>query len=209
MSPPSSEAVIHVLRCTQDYSKVMYDLIIVKRLAFPVSKTVFLYWTKLVFYLRGDFYIANDHILVFFLFFRKILIPFTSIFLQNFFVVFVISSRWILPFIFKSSFILFNYRCHCKFDNTNTIKVIYTPNYSLSEIFLSEISEEISKPSLLYSFIFLFENVFTFFKTLASNSSYHCAKSVCIRSYSGPYFPAFRLNTERYEVSPCILSKCG
>ena len=29
----------------------------------------------------------------------------------------------------------------------------------------------------------------------------HCVKSVCIRSYSGPHFPAFRLNTERYSVS--------
>ena len=112
MSPPSSEAVIHVLCCTRDYSKVMYDLIIVKCLAFPIFKIVFLYSANLVSYLRGDFYIANDHILVFFLFFRKILIPFTSIFLWNLFV-FLISSRWILPFIFKSSFILFNYRCHC------------------------------------------------------------------------------------------------
>ena len=25
----------------------------------------------------------------------------------------------------------------------------------------------------------------------------HCLKSVCIRSFSGPYFPAFGLNTER------------
>ena len=24
-----------------------------------------------------------------------------------------------------------------------------------------------------------------------------CVKSVCVRSYSGPYFPAFGLNTER------------
>ena len=31
--------------------------------------------------------------------------------------------------------------------------------------------------------------------------SVHCVKSVRIRSYSGPYFPAFRLNTERYSVS--------
>ena len=30
----------------------------------------------------------------------------------------------------------------------------------------------------------------------------HCAKSVRIWNYSGPHFPAFRLNTERYEVSP-------
>ena len=27
---------------------------------------------------------------------------------------------------------------------------------------------------------------------------------VHIRSYSGPYFPAFRLNTEKYSVSLCI-----
>ena len=29
------------------------------------------------------------------------------------------------------------------------------------------------------------------------------------RVISGPYFPAFRLNTERYEVSLRILSECG
>ena len=29
----------------------------------------------------------------------------------------------------------------------------------------------------------------------------HCVKSIRIRSYSGPYFPAFGLNTERYSVS--------
>ena len=28
----------------------------------------------------------------------------------------------------------------------------------------------------------------------------HCVKRVRIRSYSGPYFPAFGLNTERYAV---------
>ena len=30
---------------------------------------------------------------------------------------------------------------------------------------------------------------------------YHCVKSVRIRSYSGPYFPTFGLNTDRYSVS--------
>ena len=30
-----------------------------------------------------------------------------------------------------------------------------------------------------------------------------------IRSFSGPYFPAFGLNTERYEVSLRIQSECG
>ena len=29
---------------------------------------------------------------------------------------------------------------------------------------------------------------------------FHCVKSVHIRSYSGPHFPAFGLNTERYAV---------
>ena len=30
----------------------------------------------------------------------------------------------------------------------------------------------------------------------------HCMKSVRIRSYSGPHFPIFGLNTKRYGVSP-------
>ena len=40
------------------------------------------------------------------------------------------------------------------------------------------------------------------------NISY-TVKSVRIRSYSGPYFPAFGLNMERYSVSLCIQSECG
>ena len=36
-----------------------------------------------------------------------------------------------------------------------------------------------------------------------------CVKSVRIRNYSGPYFSALGLNTERYSVSTCIQSKCG
>ena len=34
-------------------------------------------------------------------------------------------------------------------------------------------------------------------------------KSVRIRSYSGPYFSAFGLNTERYSVSLRIQFECG
>ena len=30
-------------------------------------------------------------------------------------------------------------------------------------------------------------------------------KSVRIRSFSGPYFPAFALNTERYGIFPCSI----
>ena len=39
--------------------------------------------------------------------------------------------------------------------------------------------------------------------------SLRCVKGVRIRSYSGPYFPAFGLNTERYSVSLRIQSECG
>ena len=38
---------------------------------------------------------------------------------------------------------------------------------------------------------------------------YHCEKIVCIRSFSGPYFHAFGLNTERYRESLHIQSECG
>ena len=38
---------------------------------------------------------------------------------------------------------------------------------------------------------------------------FHCMKSVQIRNFSAPYFPAFRLNTERYSISLRIQSKCG
>ena len=37
----------------------------------------------------------------------------------------------------------------------------------------------------------------------------HCVKSIRIRSFSGPRFSAFRLNTEIYSVNLRIHSKCG
>ena len=37
----------------------------------------------------------------------------------------------------------------------------------------------------------------------------HCVKSVRIQGFSGPYFPAFGLNMERYSVSLRIQSECG
>ena len=47
---------------------------------------------------------------------------------------------------------------------------------------------------------------------ISKNSSVHkgehCVKSVCIQSFSGPYFPAFGLNTERYTASSHIQSEC-
>ena len=46
-------------------------------------------------------------------------------------------------------------------------------------------------------------------KLLKYNFTRRYVKSVRIRSYSGPHFPAFRLNKERYGVSQRIHSKCG
>ena len=37
----------------------------------------------------------------------------------------------------------------------------------------------------------------------------HCVKSVRLRSFSGSYFPAFGLNTERYGVFLRIQPECG
>ena len=39
--------------------------------------------------------------------------------------------------------------------------------------------------------------------------NWHCIRSVRIRSCFGRYFPAFRLNTERYFVFLRIQSECG
>ena len=41
------------------------------------------------------------------------------------------------------------------------------------------------------------------------HSKDHCLKKVHIRNFSGPYFPAFGLNTGRYGVSLRIQSECG
>ena len=38
-------------------------------------------------------------------------------------------------------------------------------------------------------------------------SMFHCVKSVRIWSFSGPHFPALRLNVERYEIAHCIQSE--
>ena len=47
-----------------------------------------------------------------------------------------------------------------------------------------------------------------FIKTV-SGWKLHCVKSVRIQSYSGPYFPTFGLNKERYGISPRIQAKWG
>ena len=45
-------------------------------------------------------------------------------------------------------------------------------------------------------------------KAIAKILALHCVKIVGIRSFLGPSFPAFRLNTERYGASLRIQSEC-
>ena len=49
----------------------------------------------------------------------------------------------------------------------------------------------------------------TLMLTISDTNHIHCVKSVRIRSYSGPHFPAFKLNMERYSVSLRIQFECG
>ena len=58
--------------------------------------------------------------------------------------------------------------------------------------------------------------VITFPTGISAFSSVICSqadslyvKSVRIRSYSGPYFPTFGINAERYRISLRIYSECG
>ena len=56
----------------------------------------------------------------------------------------------------------------------------------------------------------IIEKLWNMFKVNNNFSVYnHCVKSICIRSYSGPFFPVSGLNTLRYSVSLRIQSECG
>ena len=51
-------------------------------------------------------------------------------------------------------------------------------------------------------------NVVVNIKPIYLNKYMLCVESVRIRSYSGPYFPAFGQDTDRYSPSLHIQSKC-
>ena len=75
----------------------------------------------------------------------------------------------------------------------------------LNRSFVSFARTGSSFPLLYYYF---FSNFITHSCCVISPGT-HYVKSVRIRSYSGPYFLAFGLNTERYSVSFRIQSKYG
>ena len=62
--------------------------------------------------------------------------------------------------------------------------------------------------SLYKGFDLLYQICLTSRKFKQTKRVYHCVKNVCIRSYTGPHFPAFVLNTQRYSVSLHNQSKC-
>ena len=67
------------------------------------------------------------------------------------------------------------------------------------------------RKSLLNIILFALNNTISLYINISFYLSIlqHCVKSVRIRSYSGPYFPKFGLNTERCTASLGIQCKCG
>ena len=61
---------------------------------------------------------------------------------------------------------------------------------------ISQFSTNVS----LVEFSSVCSDYFSYFWFTFSKTPFHCVKSVRIRSYSGLYFPAFGLNTEKYPV---------
>ena len=59
----------------------------------------------------------------------------------------------------------------------------------------------------LISITLVFSSLTIWYPTVVYNC--HSVKSVRIWGYSGPHFPAFGLNTERYSVSLRVQSECG
>ena len=81
------------------------------------------------------------------------------------------------------------------FTNTNFKSFTVTLPYKIFYLFWYTVSP--------------FQENFDFEKKSLISSNNHYMKSVCIWSFSGPYFPAFGLNTERYREFLRIQSKCG
>ena len=61
----------------------------------------------------------------------------------------------------------------------------------------------------MHYYINIKDVVITFSLAAIKHCRNHCVKSVRIPSLSGPYFPAFGLNAERYGLSLRIQSECG
>ena len=83
----------------------------------------------------------------------------------------------------------------------------FLSRYLLRILFVSEtvVLQNTTRKWLLTAVMFVVAK----YLFLTEKKTNHSVKSVRIQSYSGPYFPAFGLNTERYGVSLCIPSEHG
>ena len=71
------------------------------------------------------------------------------------------------------------------------------------------VSSEVASRIFLFSWRKVFPKIWRDYICGCNVCNAHCVKSVRIRSYSGPYFPAFERNTERYGVCLHIQLECG
>ena len=105
--------------------------------------------------------------------------------------------------VYPISNITFNFWKTCSNDYKQTLEIRYTWYFARKSWF--------NKSLVISNYLLI--ACFTFPCCIAGIHRYfsvkHCVKSVHICSHSGPYFPAFGLNTERYLVSPRIHPKCG
>ena len=75
-------------------------------------------------------------------------------------------------------------------------------------IYVSDLSDDLASNAEFFADDISLFSVAEIMTKLAKDLNSHCVKSVRIRSYFGPHFPAFRLNTERYFLSLRIQSEC-
>ena len=106
----------------------------------------------------------------------------------------------------------------CTYSSCTNLKQILNFSYFLSEkisLFNLRNRRHFFKINLLYCnflkmFTLIFKKISKLLKALPSYHKQHPLRKKCPYAvYSGPYFPAFGLNTERYFVSLRIQSECG
>ena len=99
---------------------------------------------------------------------------------------------------------ILHFSIHQLLNHSEKIFAIYTIIYS-SKINISLVPFPIPWIVHLHQHVPIFVYVKGIYASIESRIElwicFHCVKSVLIRNFSGPYFPTFRLNTERYSVT--------
>ena len=117
----------------------------------------------------------------------------------------------ILSSLLKSwNWIPVNFFCHHKITKLNSRKLIFfamAKSSSHDKVIISPWSPTYNMIIIHYTIEKIISNLlaFCFVKSVAYNH-YHCVKSVRIRSYSGPDFPAFGLKTDQNTLNAVYFS---